>query len=37
MRVATLAHLGVEPVWDELRRDARVEEMVRTVGAMPSE
>ena len=33
MRVATLAHLGVEPVWDELRRDARVAEMVRTVGA----
>jgi hypothetical protein len=37
MRVATLAHLGVEPVWDDLRRDARVQEMVRTVGAMPIE
>ena len=37
VRVATLAHLGVEPVWDELRRDARVEAMVRTVGAMPVE
>ena len=37
MRVATLAHLGVEPMWDALRRDARVQEMVRAIGATPVE
>jgi DNA-binding winged helix-turn-helix (wHTH) protein/tetratricopeptide (TPR) repeat protein len=31
MRVATIAHLQAEPVWDALRDDPRVKEMVATV------
>lgn len=31
MRVATLSHLGAEPVWDPLRDDARVKQMTSAI------
>jgi len=33
MRVAALAHLPVEPIWDVLRRDPRLRPLVQTVNA----
>jgi DNA-binding winged helix-turn-helix (wHTH) protein/tetratricopeptide (TPR) repeat protein len=33
MRVAALAHLPVEPIWDVLRRDPRLRQMTDTVNA----